>query len=126
MVRLERFELSTSCFGGTRSIHLSYSRVLLFQWVASTTHTLIYIMRSSVRIPLVASNRGFQYMEIGNKDGVNPENQLLTGELCAVGFLVVMVKQTATSYSMRLAMMESPLTSTSIEIGGRRPPPRTI
>jgi hypothetical protein len=28
MVRLGRFELPTSCFGGTRSIHLSYSRVL--------------------------------------------------------------------------------------------------
>jgi Di-haem oxidoreductase, putative peroxidase len=28
MVRLGRFELSTSCFGGTRSIHLSYSRTL--------------------------------------------------------------------------------------------------
>jgi hypothetical protein len=27
MVRLGRFELPTSCFGGTRSIHLSYSRV---------------------------------------------------------------------------------------------------
>ena len=30
MVRLGRFELSTSCFGGTRSIHLSYSRTLSF------------------------------------------------------------------------------------------------
>jgi hypothetical protein len=29
-VRLGRFELSTSCFGGTRSIHLSYSRTLPF------------------------------------------------------------------------------------------------
>jgi hypothetical protein len=28
MVRLGRFELPTSCFGGTRSIHLSYSRVV--------------------------------------------------------------------------------------------------
>src|ERR1700730_7685867 len=27
VVRLGRFELPTSCFGGTRSIHLSYSRV---------------------------------------------------------------------------------------------------
>ena len=26
VVRLGRFELPTSCFGGTRSIHLSYSR----------------------------------------------------------------------------------------------------
>ena len=29
VVRLGRFELPTSCFGGTRSIHLSYSRVVL-------------------------------------------------------------------------------------------------
>jgi hypothetical protein len=28
MVRLGRFELPTSCFGGTRSIHLSYSRAV--------------------------------------------------------------------------------------------------
>ncbi len=28
VVRLGRFELSTSCFGGTRSIHLSYSRTI--------------------------------------------------------------------------------------------------
>src|ERR1700689_3431084 len=28
MARLGRVELPTSCFGGTRSIHLSYSRVL--------------------------------------------------------------------------------------------------
>ena len=27
-MRLGRFELPTSCFGGTRSIHLSYSRVV--------------------------------------------------------------------------------------------------
>jgi hypothetical protein len=29
-VRLGRFELPTSCFGGTRSIHLSYSRTPTF------------------------------------------------------------------------------------------------
>ena len=29
-MRLGRFELPTSCFGGTRSIHLSYSRTFPF------------------------------------------------------------------------------------------------
>jgi hypothetical protein len=37
MVRLGRFELPTSCFGGTRSIHLSYSRVLYLYHVVRLT-----------------------------------------------------------------------------------------
>jgi hypothetical protein len=46
MVRLGRFELPTSCFGGTRSIHLSYSRtppfIPRFQGL-----TLLAVLRST-------------------------------------------------------------------------------
>ena len=40
MVRLGRFELSTSCFGGTRSIQLSYSRVVPLYHVLPIVRTL--------------------------------------------------------------------------------------
>jgi hypothetical protein len=54
VVRLGRFELPTSCFGGTRSIHLSYNRAFLSQRAPSRTRPHIYIMRPGLRIRLVS------------------------------------------------------------------------
>ena len=61
MVRLERFELSTSCFGGTRSIHLSYSRgASCFHGIAvvAAAHTFIYITRLGLRLWPAAESPG--------------------------------------------------------------------
>ena len=47
MVRLGRFELSTSCFGGTRSIHLSYSRTVPLYHALRLKRILVSIFRAA-------------------------------------------------------------------------------
>jgi hypothetical protein len=47
-VRLGRFELSTSCFGGTRSIHLSYSRTLPLYHALAQMRIPVSILRAAI------------------------------------------------------------------------------
>ena len=63
MVRLGRFELSTSCFGGTRSIQVSYSRA----------HPLYHALRPA-RIPVLtfrpAGCHGTRQSQQPSSDGI--------------------------------------------------------
>jgi hypothetical protein len=138
MVRLERFELSTSCFGGTRSIHLSYSRAGDLLRVPSRqcakacaiatvhrTHAFIYIMGSGVRLWLAFADPALAGMAISI---VNEDGSSRTGTIARSCYLGMTHpdRQECLSYSMRSAMTEWPLTTMSIESGGLRPEPCTI